>query len=104
MGKSEMADPQEKWVDDRLTRIEEKIDKLSEAMISIARAEEKLIAIETAHQNQYKRINRLSEKIDNLESKADEAHRAVKILYGIMYITATAAIGTMFKILTMNIN
>ena len=33
-----MADPQEKWVDDRLTRIEEKIDKLSEAMISIARA------------------------------------------------------------------
>ena len=54
-----MADPQEKWVDDRLTRIEEKIDKLSEAMISIARAEEKLIAIETAHQNQYKRINRL---------------------------------------------
>jgi uncharacterized protein Yka (UPF0111/DUF47 family) len=99
-----MSESQESWRDDRLSRIEEKIDKLSDAMISLARAEEKLIAIETSNQNQYKRINRMSEKIDNLESKADESHRAVKILYGIMYVVATAALGTMFKILTMNIH
>ena len=31
--------------EDRLTRIEEKVDKLSDAIISIARAEEKLIQL-----------------------------------------------------------
>ena len=52
-----MSDSQENWRDDRLSRIEEKIDKLSDAMISLARAEEKLLSIETSNQNQYKRIN-----------------------------------------------
>ena len=33
--------------EDRLSRIEEKVDKLSEAIIAIARAEEKLIQLRT---------------------------------------------------------
>ena len=33
--------------EDRLTRMEEKIDKLSDAVVSIARAEEKLIQLGT---------------------------------------------------------
>lgn len=88
------------WQADRLSRIEIKIDKLSEAMISLARAEEKLLGIESNNNAQYQRINKLSEKLDNLESKTDESHRAVKILYGIMYVIGTAALGTMFKLLT----
>lgn len=88
------------WQADRLSRIEVKIDKLSEAMISLARAEEKLLGIESSNNAQYQRINKLSEKLDNLESKTDESHRAVKILYGIMYVIGTAALGTMFKLLT----
>lgn len=88
------------WQADRLSRIEIKIDKLSEAMISLARAEEKLLGIESSNNAQYQRINKLSEKLDNLESKTDESHRAVKILYGIMYVIGTAALGTMFKLLT----
>jgi len=93
--------PEDIWRDERLTRIEKKIDKLSDAMISLARAEEKLLAIEASNQIQYMRLDRLADKIDNLETKADESHRAIKILYGIMYVVATAALGTMFKILTV---
>ena len=93
--------PEDIWRDERLTRIEKKIDKLSDAMISLARAEEKLLAIEASNQFQYMRLDRLADKIDNLETKADESHRAIKILYGIMYVVATAALGTMFKILTV---
>ena len=93
--------PEDIWRDVRLTRIEKKIDKLSDAMISLARAEEKLLAIEASNQIQYMRLDRLADKIDNLETKADESHRAIKILYGIMYVVATAALGTMFKILTV---
>lgn len=51
----------------RLDRIENKIDSLSEAMISLARAEERLIAIETTNNQQYERVNRLSTKIDAVE-------------------------------------
>ena len=35
----------------RLNRIEEKIDKLADAMISLARAEEKIIALQDDHEN-----------------------------------------------------
>ena len=43
----------------RLDRIEEKIDRMADAMISIARAEEKILAIEQKHSAQYDRINKL---------------------------------------------
>ena len=41
---------------DRLTRIEEKVDKLSDAIISIARAEEKLIQLGTLTDVLFKKI------------------------------------------------
>ena len=42
----------------RLDRIESKIDTLSDAMIQLARAEEKLSNIESNTRNQYERLNR----------------------------------------------
>ena len=53
--------------DQRLDRIESKIDKLSDAMITIARAEEKLVNMEQKYMAQYDRMNRFSEKLDNIE-------------------------------------
>lgn len=53
--------------DNRLDRIEQKIDKLSEAMITVARAEEKLISMEQKYAAQYDRMNKFSEKLDELE-------------------------------------
>ena len=64
-----MASPAENT---RLDRIEDKIDKLSVAMISIARAEEKLVNMEQKYMAQYDRMNRFSEKLDNI----DDAVRA----------------------------
>ena len=48
----------------RLDRIEEKIDRLADAMISIARAEERIVAIEADRQDYWNRMNSHSEKID----------------------------------------
>ena len=59
----------------RLDRIEEKIDKMADAMISIARAEEKILAIEQKHSAQYDRINKLSEKMDHLTTAVAENSR-----------------------------
>ena len=51
----------------RLDRIEDKIDKLSDAMVSLARAEEKLIAIEKNNHSSLERMNRFSQKLDDIE-------------------------------------
>ena len=51
----------------RLDRIEDKIDKLAEAMVAIARAEEKLSGMEQKYMAQYDRMNRFSEKLDTIE-------------------------------------
>jgi len=64
----------------RLDRIEEKIDKLSDAMISLARAEEKLIAIEKNNHANYDRMNRFSQKLDNIEDKVNDNARTIDVI------------------------
>ncbi len=56
----------------RLARIEDKIDKLSDAMIDLARAEEKLINIEKANSQHFERMNRFTSRMDNIEDSVQE--------------------------------
>lgn len=79
--------------DFRLDRIEQKIDQLSDAMISLARAEEKLIGIEKNNQALYDRLNRHSEKIDHMESKVEDCRNRIA-LYGRLSWILFAAITT----------
>jgi anti-sigma-K factor RskA len=90
MGKS-MADT----TGSRLDRIEEKIDKLSDAMILMARAEEKLIALESKYAAQYERMNRFSEKLDAIEKTVNSNAQTVNTINKLFWIaiaTAAAAI------------
>ena len=58
----------------RLDRIEEKIDKLADAMISLARAEERISAVAEQQAHQTERLNRLSEKIDGVAAAVVALH------------------------------
>lgn len=78
---------------DRLNRIEEKIDRLSEAMIALARAEEKLVAIEKNNHNNFDRMNRFSQKLDDIEKKVDDNARTVSIINKVVYLISVAVIG-----------
>ena len=75
----------------RLDRIEEKIDKLSDAMISLARAEEKLIAIEKSNHANYERMNRLSEKIDALDDKVNDNAHTVGVIIKLFWLALAAS-------------
>ena len=55
----------------RLDRIESKIDKLADAMISLARAEEKIIALQEDHENMRERLNKLSVKLDQIQKTVE---------------------------------
>jgi len=77
----------------RLDRIEEKLDRLATAMVSIARAEEKIASMQEFQHNQIERVNRLSVKLDDIEKKVDENHRTVCLINKLVYAALIAAVG-----------
>ena len=79
--------------DNRLDRIEQKIDKLSEAMITIARAEEKLISMEQKYAAQYDRMNKFSEKLDELERIVTQNAATVNTINKLFWVAIIAMAG-----------
>jgi len=77
----------------RLERIEDKLDHLTTAMVSLARAEEKIGNLQEDHNKQYERINRLSIKIDEIERVCHENQRTVQLIHKLFWITVIAAAG-----------
>lgn len=79
--------------DSRLDRIEEKIDKLTEAMINVARAEEKLIALENKYSSHYDRMNSFSRKLDEQQKDVEQLKAQVQnnSKFNWLIITALAA-------------
>ena len=58
--------------EDRLSRIEEKVDKLSEAIIAIARAEEKLIQLRTLTDVLFKKVEDMNSRMTDMERSVTE--------------------------------
>lgn len=79
--------------DQRLERIESKLDQLTDAMISLARAEEKIASLAEHQTNQTERLNRLSIKIDDIEKKVDENAHTVGIINKLVFAALVAAVG-----------
>ena len=73
--------------------IRDRIDKLADAMISLARAEEKIIALQDDHENMRERLNKLSVKLDEIQKTVDDNTRTVSIINKIVYAAVVAAIG-----------
>ena len=79
--------------EDRLNRIEEKIDRLSIAMVAIARTEEKLVGMEQKYAAQYDRMNKFSEKLDSLEKVTTENAQTVTTISKMFWIALIAVAG-----------
>lgn len=85
--------------DQRLGRIEEKIDKLSDAMVSLARTEEKILQMEKNSQNAYERMNKFSLKLDAIEAKVNDNAHTVGIINKVTFIGVASIIGAIVKML-----
>tara|TARA_R110000796_G_scaffold8008_1_gene26861 strand:+ start:1285 stop:1563 length:279 start_codon:yes stop_codon:yes gene_type:complete len=77
----------------RLARIEEKLDRLADAMISIARAEEKLSAMEEKYTNQFERLNRFSEKLDRIEAQVQDNASTVSMINKLFWVAIVSIAG-----------
>jgi prefoldin subunit 5 len=79
-------------VDQRLDRIEAKIDKLAEAIVSIARAEEKLVSLENDKKFLMERMIKMEERVNVVEKKTDDNSSAISIIQRITWIAISTAV------------
>lgn len=85
----------------RLDRIENKLDQLTEAMVAMARAEEKLQSLKEDHDRSFERMNRFSKKLDEIEKKVDDNARVVQAIQKLFWIMATVVIGAAVKMMML---
>lgn len=76
----------------RLDRIESKIDKLAETVISLARAEEKLVHLEQDKKFLMDRMMKSEERLDLVEKKVDETSITVRVINRLFWITVAVVI------------
>lgn len=86
---------------DRLDRIEEKIDRMSEAIISLARAEEKITTLASFSKQQSDMIGQLTKKMERLEAGVAQNSAVVNIINKVFWIIIAAAATTVSMMLLM---
>jgi len=82
----------------RLDRIEEKIDKLSEAIISIARAEEKIVNLEKNVNTAISQLVDMDTRMRTVEKKADDSEGKFRNLSSFLWLIIA---GFVTSIITM---
>jgi ribosome-binding ATPase YchF (GTP1/OBG family) len=75
----------------RLDRIEEKIDRMSEAIIALARAEEKISNLTEISRQQAELLVAMETRIDHVESIVQSNTSMVNIINKIFWIILSAA-------------
>lgn len=78
----------------RLDRIEEKIDRMSEAIIALARAEEKIQTLTSFSKQQSEQIVLLINRIDKVENIVVNNANTINIINKIFWIVMAAAATT----------
>jgi len=85
--------------EERLLRIEEKIDRLTEVTVTLARVESKIQDLETRRYEAYERVNRLSASIDDVDERVTALGARMelmsKILLGIGLAIVTALVANL---------
>jgi len=82
--------------DDRLARIEDTLDKVSDAIVALARVEEKIADLETRREEGHERLNRISTKVDNIDSGVITMRERMNILTKICWLVGAGVLSSLF--------
>lgn len=77
--------------DRRLNRIENKLDELAKVLVTMARTEEKVAAMEEDKVVQWEVLNKLEAKLDIMEVKVNDAARTMGTLNKLFWVLTAAA-------------
>lgn len=78
----------------RLDRIETKLDQLTDAMVMLARAEERLAGLKDDHDRSFERMNRLSRKLDDIEKQVQDNANTVRVINKLFWVAVIAIAGS----------
>lgn len=86
----------------RLDRIEEKIDKMADAIISLARAEEKIQTLSSFSKQQSTQILNLINRIEDLEKTVIKNQSSLFVINKFLWIVISAVVATVASMYLMN--
>tara|TARA_R110000824_G_scaffold82382_3_gene206480 strand:- start:3208 stop:3498 length:291 start_codon:yes stop_codon:yes gene_type:complete len=79
----------------RLTRIENKVDRMTESLVMVARVEERIATMLSSMTEVTKRLNRHSERLDVLEVETVKSQSVGRIFGRVAWIVLTATVGVL---------
>ena len=82
--------------DDRLDRIEGKVDKLADAIIQMARMEERLVSVFKRMDNTKATLKKLDNRLDDIERQAISRGQKIAFAERIFWMICTGAVGLAF--------
>lgn len=80
---------------DRLSRIEVKLDKLAEAVVQLARMEERMVNLFNRMDHYQERQTRIEKKIEGIESKVTTSLQKVAFAERVFWIALTSVAGVL---------
>jgi len=85
--------------DDRLHRIEEKVDKLADAVVEMARMEERLVTVFKRMDDMGGVLKKMDDRLDDMERQAIVRGQKIAFAERIFWMIATGAVGLAFVFL-----
>ena len=85
--------------DDRLHRIEEKVDKLADAVVEMARMEERLVTVFKRMHDMGGMLKKMDDRLDDMERQAIVRGQKIAFAERIFWMIATGAVGLAFVFL-----
>ena len=82
--------------DDRLDRIEGKVDKLSDAVVEMARMEERLVTVYKRIDNVEALLNKMDDRLDQMERQALVRGQKIAFAERLFWMVVTGAVGLAF--------
>ena len=76
----------------RLDRIEAKIDKLSETVVSLARVEEKVIALDKEAVRTNERLDKIDGRLEQVEERVGSNDVTVKVVNKVFWVLLTSVV------------
>ena len=85
--------------DERLSRMEDKLDKLSEAVLAIARMEERMLTVFKRLENVDGSIKKMDDRVDEIEKQALVRGQKIAFAEHLFWMVVTGAVGLAFVFL-----
>lgn len=83
-------------MDDRLSRMEEKIDRLSEAVVAMARMEERMVTLFKRMDHFDETHKKMDERLDEFEKQAIARGQKIAFAERFFWMICTGAVGLAF--------